>query len=420
MKALNRRRFLHSLGAGVALPFLEHLAPSLAYAGTKRRIVYIYLPNGAFWQPTGLGRNFELPPVLSALGPLKDYITVVSGLDLPAAHHSRAGDHARAGGAYLTGVSPQFPGPGVERSIDLRIADAIGAGTRFGSLYLGGESGAGSDNGYSPSYQDHFSWASPESPNSKETNPQAIFERLFGAGVNMPGMPPSQRVAQGKSVLDFALEEAHALQQELGASDRQKLDQYLASVRDLEQRLYTGGGQCSAGTPPRSDAPYQERISLLYSLMAQALSCDLTRVASFMLATEASNISYSFAGISGGHHEISHDASESGRSKIAGIAKWHVAQLANFLQKLKDTRDGDGSLLDSTLVLFGGGLADGANHTHTNLPILVAGKAGSLVPGGRHISAPGVPLSNLHLTLAKATGLSLNSIGDSTGALSLG
>jgi hypothetical protein len=421
------------MGGFIALPALEYFAPTGALAqqaASARRILYCYVPNGAFWQPTGTGTGFELPPVLSPLSALKDYITVVSGLNLPSALDARSGDHARATGAFLTGKLPKFPGPDVARSIDYDLAEIIGAGTRYATLTLGGENGAGSDNGYSEAYQGNFSWASPTAPSTKETNPQAVFQRLFGGGAPQPQVPnpnaapppggSQTRAASDQSVLDYAVEEANALNANLGSADRQKLDEYLTSLRDLEKRLYSGGGGGGASaqcTPPaQMDAAggYEQRIALLYDLMYHAFACDLTRVGSFMVANEASNISYAFAGVPRGHHEVSHDDSEGGRQALAGIVKWHIEQLANFLNKLKTA-----NLLDSTLVLFGAGLGSGARHDHENLAVLVAGRAEGVVPGGRHIVANRAPLSNLHLTLAQALGASWTKFGESTAALSL-
>jgi hypothetical protein len=433
-KIFDRRKFLRGMSGWIALPALEYFAPTGALAqqaASARRILYCYVPNGAFWQPTGVGTGFELPPVLSPLAALKEYITVVSGLNLPSALDARSGDHARATGAFLTGKLPKFPGPDVARSIDYDLAEIIGAGTRYATLTLGGESGAGSDNGYSEAYQGNFSWTSPTAPSTKETNPQAVFQRLFGGGgapppatpnpnAAAPSAEPQARPATDKSVLDYAVEEANTLSASLGSADRQKLDEYLTSVRDLEKRLYSGGGgggaagQCTPPAQMGAAVAYEQRIALLYELMYHAFACDLTRVGSFMVANEASNISYGFAGVPRGHHEVSHDDSEGGRQALAGIVKWQIQQLANFLTKLKEA-----NLLDSTLVLFGAGLGNGARHDHENLAVLVAGRAEGFVPGGRHIAANRVPLSNLHLTLAQALGASWSNFGESTGALSL-
>jgi hypothetical protein len=436
MKAFDRRKFLRGVGGCLALPALEYFAPAGAMAqSSARRILYCYMPNGAFWQATGVGTGFELPEVLSPLSQLKEYITVISGLTLPSARDTRGGDHARAAGAFLTGVLPEFPGPGVVRSIDYDLADVIGGGTRYATLTLAGENESGSDSGYAEAYQGNFSWASASAPSTKETNPQAVFERLFG-GANTPpaggfgGSSPSvsskakakPRAASDKSVLDYVKAEAEALSGRLGSADRQKIDEYLTSVRELEKRVYPEAeedgpepaGQCMAPTRIGPADTYQQRIGLLYELMFHAFACDLTRVGTFMVANEASNIGYDFAGVSRGHHDVSHDDTERGRQDLAGIIKWHIGQLAAFLAKLKAA-----NMLDDTLVLFGAGLGDGARHDHDNLAILVAGRAGGLVPGGRHIEGKDAPLSNLHLTLAQALGANWSKFGESTAALGL-
>lgn len=436
MKAFDRRKFLRGVGGCLALPTLEYFAPTGAMAqASARRILYCYMPNGAFWQATGGGTGFELPEVLSPLSQLKEYITVISGLTLPSARDTRAGDHARAAGAFLTGVLPKFPGPDVARSIDYDLAELIGAGTRYATLTLAGENESGSDSGYAEAYQGNFSWASARAPSTKETNPQAVFERLFGGGmVPAPGSSggsifnvsskaksPS-RPASDKSVLDYVKHEAEALGGRLGKADRQKLDEYLTSIRELETRVYPEveddgsepAGQCKAPTQIGPAGTYQQRVGLLYELMFHAFACDLTRVGTFMVANEASNIGYDFAGVSRGHHDVSHDDTERGHQDLAGIIKWHIGQLAAFLAKLKAA-----NMLEDTLVLFGAGLGDGARHDHDDLAILVAGRAGGLVPGGRHIEAKGAPLSNLHLTLAQALGANWSKFGESTAALGL-
>lgn len=454
MRKLDRRRFLCSSKSIIALPLLEYLQTSAQAqtAGTKR-LLFCYIPNGANWQPSGTGR-LELPEVLTPLSSMRDYITVVSGLNLPSARDGRSGDHARASGAFLTGVTGQFPGPGVATSMDITLGQTLSAGLPYNSLYFGGDSLAGSDNGYSPSYQGNFSWASATAANSKETDPRAIFDRLFGGGAvrslssslgssgtvsrRFALAAQDERLALRQSVLDYVLSEAQDLSKRLGATDNQKLDEYLTSVRELEQRIMaapasgasgdtvTSGGaplgtspaagaaQCSNPNAPTGGGSYEGRIAQLYELMAHAFACDLTRVGAFMLASEASNQSYSFAGVTGGHHEISHDDSAAGRTQLAGIVKWHMGQLNAFLTKIQEL-----GILDSTLVLFGGGLGNGARHDHENIPVLVAGRVDGLVEGGRHIAGQGAPLANLQLSLAQAAGVNISRIGDSTGSLSL-
>lgn len=436
MMKFDRRRFLKSAtGVCIALPALEYFAPSGAFAqaqnadgsGQKaQRILFCYIPNGAYWQPSTPGPALELPPTLASLEAVKDYITIVSGMNLPSAHDNRAGDHARATAAFLTANTPGFPGPMNKRSIDYDLADIIGSGVRYPTLTLGGEGMSGSDNGYAEAYQSNFSWSSPNSPSTKETDPQAIFRRLFGSGGGMAAPQQTATAAatsapEGHSILDYVLEEANALDSKLGSADKKKLDEYLTSVRDLEKRVFnsgtradasTGTGQCTQPTQIRQSMGYQERIPLLYEMMYHAFACDLTRVGTFMVANEASPVQYGFAGVPRSHHEVSHDASDGGRQALQGILKWHIQQLAGFLTKLQAA-----NLLDSTLVMMGAGMGDGAAHNHDNLALLVAGRVPGVIAGGRHVAANRLPLSNLLLTLGNALGANWTKFGESTGAL---
>lgn len=471
MSTFDRRRFLRGAGACIALPALEYFLPVKAQAqaaGDVRRVLYCYLPNGAYWQPASSGSGLALPPVLSPLSGLQQYITVVSGINNPSANDNRSGDHARATGAFLTGFTPQYPGPGIKRSIDYDLAEVIGRGTPYSTLTLGGEGAGGSDNGYSEAYNSNFSWSSATTPSTKETNPQAIFARMFrnlprrpGAGSAMSSAAsvasaspvdstsvvndygsnqPEPPAMTGRSILDFVLEEANALSRSLGSADKQKLDEYLTSVRDLEKRVYLVDGrpvassspgrdngasglnlqggsnlQCTAPNQSGAGGSYDRNIPLLWDLMYHAFACDMTRVGTFMLANEVSNISYAFAGVPRGHHEVSHDTSGEGKAALNGIVKWHIQQLANFLQKMASA-----NLLDNTVVMMGAGLGDGAAHDHINLPILLAGRIPGAIPGGRHITARGAPLSNLHLSIAQALGANWNNFGESNGTINLG
>ena len=429
---LNRRRLLSSLSKLVWVPALPFWGAPTARAATPRRILFVYLPNGIQWQPAGTGAPLTLSGALQPLAPFKDYVTVVSGVNLPTAKDSRAGDHARAGGSFLTAVKPGFPGPGVQRSLDLLIADRIGKNTPHGILSLGGEGASSSDAGYSDSYQSHISWADAKSPFPKETSPQAVFNRLFSnvtpaasSGGGSSGAA-SNRQQEDKSVLDFALKETEALRAKLSAEDRLKLDEYFNSLRELESRIHRSseeGGTELACTKPTANfqerVSYDQKISQFYDVIFHALQCGMTRVVTLILANEASGISYPFAGVSGSHHEISHDASSRGRDQLAQIVRWHTGALAQLVGRLQKTQEGSGTMLDHTLILYGSGIADGARHTHDNLPLVVIGRDTSVIPGGRHINAQGAPLANLHLTLAKALGVSLNTFGDSSGLLPL-
>ena len=433
MTRFDRRRFLKGAGVCIALPAFEYFSTLRAFGqGTNmgavgqkaQRILFCYIPNGAYWQPSSPGPGLDLPQALTPLDAIKDYITVVSGMNLPSANDNRAGAHARGTAAFLTANTPGFPGPLNKRSLDYDLADIIGAGTRYPTLTFAGEPGSGgSDNGYAEAYEAGFSWASPTALSTKETDPQAIFRRLFGDGT--VGSKPSGSApfsSSGRSsILDFVLEEASALEAQLGSADKQKLDEYLTSVRELEKRVMmtstttgSGSGQCTAPGAPAQGNSYQERVPLLYELMFHAFACDLTRIGTFMVANEASNVDYGFAGVPRSHHEVSHDASDGGRQALQGILKWHVQQLSGFLTKLQSA-----NLLDSTLVMMGAGMGDGAAHNHENLALLVAGKLPGVIAGGRHVSARGQPLSNLLLTLSNALGANWLKFGESNGELRL-
>lgn len=420
----DRRSFLRGLGSLVALPVLESLrgTAAMAQTATAKRIFFFYVPNGASFQVQAGGGALTLSDVLSPLGPVKDYVTVVKGLNLQAARVDRAGDHARAAGAFLTCVEPQHPGPGVDKSFDQVLAEAVGTGTRLGSLTIGAETGGGSDSGYAPSYVGNISWLSASSPNTKETDPLALFNRLFAGGTAAEQVAQeAARFKYGKSVLDFVRAEAKALGGRLGAGDRSKLDEYLTSLREMETRIGTStvaGAGCQDVPRPSFNGSYDQRVSAMYDLSYHALACGLTRVGSFLLANEGSNISYGFAGVSGGHHEISHDASPDGRAKIDTIVKWHVGQLAKFAERLKSTAEGSGNMLDNSILVFGSGIGDGARHNHDQLPIIVVGRGGG-IQGGRVVDAANAPLANLYMAIARAMGASMGRFADSTGVVSL-
>ncbi len=420
----HRRAFLRGVGTCLSLPFLEYFAAPAWAASARKRMVYVYLPNGARWKPSQLGTNFTLEHPLSALAPVRDAITVVSGLQLGPARASINGDHARALPAYLSGQTPQFPGPNVSPTLDLTLAKTLSAGSRFSNLCLAGEQHANSESGYTADYQACLSWLGGASPNPRDVDPAVVFDRLFGG--NLPADRNGQRdvrLATGKSILDAVQGEAQALSKALGAQDRQRLDEYLQSVRELETRMNTpppmSAATCPTGTRPAAQLPYEQRIGVFYDLMYHALSCGMTQVISFILASESTNQSYEFIGLPQSHHEISHDPSPNGYANIAKIVAWHIGQFANFCQKLKATADGDSNLLDNSIILMGGGLGDGARHTHDELPILIAGKGGGSIRGGQHLNFEGKPLCNLHLTLAQSLGVTMNQFGDSNGTLNL-
>lgn len=445
--AASRRQFLRGLGACVALPALESLRPvSLLAAeaapaattatGAPLRSAFIIFPNGAIpsaWWPENTGTDYSLSRTLEPLASIRDHLQVVGGLDQRNAEAGPdgAGDHARGNGVFLTGVRLNKSATDLRAgvSIDQAIAREIGHLTRFPSLELASDSvrkSGACDSGYACAYQFNMSWSSPSTPMAAESNPRLVFERLFGAG------EPGERAAtlerrrqEQRSVLDFVLDEAQSMQRRLGATDRAKLDQYLTGVREIEARIEKAerfgqaedpGIETPLGIPP----DYAEYIALMYDMMLLAFQTDSTRVATFMLAHDGSNRSFDHIGVFEGHHDLSHHQNrQDWIDKIADIDRWYVAQFARFLEKLQATADVDGnSLLHNSMIVYGSGNADGNRHTHTNLPIVLAGGGGGAMTTGRHVKHRGEPMSNLFLSMADLMGVpTLERFGDSTGRL---
>lgn len=423
--SINRRQVLRGLGTAIALPYFASLGQlAKAQSARAKRVFFFYVPNGANLHMTNAG-EFRLSDVLSPLLSARDYVTVVNGLKLQGASVPRAGDHARAAGAFLTCVQPQHPGPGVARSFDLVLADSIASQSRTFALTLGGEDGGGGDSGYAPAYTGNISWLSANAPNTKETDPNAVFRRLFTSGTNGARLALAQAQDKGKSILDFVRGEAKSLNARLSSGDQAQLEEYLSSIRSMERRL--GGlsapaplstAQCQNVETPNPGSNYAGRIEALYDLSFHALACGATNVGSLLLGNEGSNLSYAFAGVPGGHHEISHDGSDDGRQKIDTIVKWHVQKLAAFVERLRTTAEDGGNMLDHTLLVFASGIGDGTRHNHDQLPVMVIGRGGG-IKGGRVVDAGGAPLANLYVQIAGLTGAGISSFADSTGALNL-
>jgi hypothetical protein len=447
--SLSRRRFLRGLGACVALPAFESFSPLRLLAEPVRasagaaakapvRMAFLYVPNGiipAGWWPEGDGgRDFALSPTLQPLQNVRKEVQVISGLeDLCAnAGTDGGGDHARAGGTFLTGVrikktagSDIYAGT----SFDQVVAGKIGHLTRFPSLELTCDAvrkAGDCDSGYSCSYEYNLAWRSPTQPVMPDPNPRQVFERLFGEG------PAGQRAAnlqrrqkEQASILDFVLTDAKAMDAKLDGRDRAKLDQYLTSVRDIEQRIERAESMPLAATS--ADAPagippsYAEHVQLMLDMLLVAFQSDSTRVATLLIAGEGSNRSFADEiGITEGHHNLTHHRNQQDMiDKVKRIDLWYARQLGKFLEKMDQTKDVDGqSLLHNSMILYGSGNADGNRHTHTNLPILVAGSAGGGLQTGRYLKCEPTPLTNLFLSMADRMGVSdLQRHGDSTGRL---
>jgi Protein of unknown function (DUF1552) len=439
---LSRRTVLRGLGISIALPFLDAMLPSpLISAGAEEmspplRAAFLYVPNGVHmpaWTPRSLGSAFELPPILEPLGPVKDDILVLSGLTLNPARAlgDGGGDHARAMASFLTGRHPRKTDGADLRagvSVDQMAAAQIGQKTRFPSLEIGCEGGKNAgecDHGYSCAYQSNLSWRSETTPVAKQINPRLVFDRLFGGSASTAGGEDGAKSdRRNKSILDFIGDDARQLSQRLGTADRRKLDEYLTGVRELEQRITRARPVVDLGVakyprPLGIPADYQEHLRLMGDLLVLAFQCDLTRIITFVFANDGSNRSYRNVGVADGHHDLSHHGGESGKqAKIQKINQFHAAQLALVLEKLKSIPEGNGTLLDHCMIVYGSGISDGNAHLHDDLPILLAGNGNGTIKSGRHVRVPKeTPLTNLYVSMLDRMGVKLDGFGDSTGRL---
>jgi hypothetical protein len=445
--SFSRRNFLRGIGACVALPAFESLLSSRALAaeaaagiattatGAPLRTAFLYFPNGAIpraWWPEGEGRDFALSRTLAPLANHRDMMQVLGGVDQVNAEGGPdgAGDHARANGVFLTSVRVNKSATDIRAgvSIDQVIASEVGHATRMPSLELSCEPRRRTgdcDSGYSCAYQFNLAWSSPTTPLAPESNPRLAFERLFGAGA--PGERAAnleRRRAQQRSVLDFVMDDARAMQSRLGAGDADKLDQYLTGVREIEariQRVEQFGSIQDPGVESPEGIPdsYGEHMELMYDMLALAFQTDSTRVATFLLAHDGSNRSFEDIGISEGHHDLSHHQNrEDWIAKIEEIDLWYARQFARFLDKLAAVKDGN-TVLHNSMIVYGGGNADANRHSHTNLPIILAGAGGGTLQAGRFVQHDGAPAANLFLSMADRMGVQgLERFGDSTGRMS--
>lgn len=448
--SFNRRKFLRGLGAAVALPAFASVKTFETFAaeaasgklattptGAPLRTAFLYFPNGAIpgeWWPSGEGKDFTFGRTLESLEPVRNSVQILGGLDHRNAEGSvdGAGDHARGNSVFLTGVRLRKSATDLRAgvSIDQMIAREIGHETRFPSLELSCDSirkSGACDSGYACAYQFNVSWSSPTTPMTPEANPRLVFERLFGAG--RPGERSEnlkRRQQEQRSILDFVMEDARSMQRRLDAHDRAKLDQYLTGIREVETRIekaekFSNISDPQIDTPPGVPTEYGEYIQLMFDMLVLAFQTDSTRVATMLLAHDGSNRSFADIGVPEGHHDLSHHQNKPDMmQKVADIDRWYVKQFSRFLQKMEQTKDVDGrSLLHNSMIVYGSGNADGNRHTHTNLPIVLAGNGGGAFTTGRYVKHGGKPASNLFVTLAERMGLqSVERFGDSTGALS--
>jgi hypothetical protein len=440
-RSLSRRTVLRGIGATLALPMLDSMVPAFAAPQNPvlrpvRRLGAIYVPNGIMmnnWTPAVEGAGFEFTPILKPLEAFRDRLLVLSGFankeadPLPG---EGAGDHSRGPAAFLTGVhAKKTEGADIQVgvSMDQIAARQLGRETQLASLELGLESSelmGSCDTGYSCAYQGTISWRSPTTPLPMENNPRAVFERLFGDSGSTDSRARSARVRTQRSLLDSVTQKVARLESELGPRDRAKLSEYLEAVRDVERRIQRAEEQ-NANELPVLEQPggvpgtFEEHAKLMFDLQALAYQCDLTRVITFMMGREVSGRTYPQIGVPDPHHPISHHQKNPEKmAKVTRVNTHHASMFAYFLEKLRSTPDGDGSLLDNTLIIYGSGLSDGDLHNHVDLPILVAGAGGGQIKGGRHIRFPNdAPLANLHVTLLDKLGIPLEKLGDSTGRI---
>jgi hypothetical protein len=441
--SIDRRTFLRGVGAAVALPMLDAMVPSLASVagaatatpqGFPKRMAFVYVPNGATmaeWTPAGTGADFALPRILQPLESHKKDLSVLSGFAQKNgfALGDGAGDHARASASFLTGVHPRkTSGADIQAgvSVDQIAAQRLGAQTVLPSLELSCDAGkrlGSCDSGYSCAYQYNVSWRSATMPMMPEVDPKLVFERLFGdtRGGRDSQTARSRRAMFQKSILDFVLDDAHRLNARLAANDRQKMDEYLTAVREIEKRV-----ELAEKTAPRlpdgTRAPdmfdsFEEHIRLMFDMLTLAFQTDSTRVSTFIIGHEGSNRPYPFMGVNDGHHDLSHHMNKPETiEKITQINTFHVRQFAYFLEKLKAVKEGDGTLLDNSMIVYGSGIGDGNRHNHDDLPILLAGRGGGTITPGRHIKADHrTPLNNLFLSMLDRAGAPTDRFGDSTG-----
>lgn len=439
-KHLNRRTFLRGAGTAIALPLLDAMVPaataqSLTSAGERVRFGAIYMPNGVYpgmWHPEKAGKNFEFNSIMKALEPHRDYLTTISRMKAPDGTKNMGGIHMGASAAFLNGTGPvgnngDFNLIESRKSVDQYIADAIAGDTPLRSLELGTEdmgTSAGACDGYPCVFFNTISWYDDHSPLPVSVNPQVTFERMFGD----PGTP-EQRIARlqtKQSMLDSILHETKRLQQVVGAGDNALIDEYLTNIRRVEVQLEkmaarSGVLTTTSGGPVGIPADFDEHMTVTYDLLHLAFQGDITRVFTFMLGHEGSGRSYAHVGVKQPHHTTSHhqNTSES-LDQYARIGGYHMVKLSQFLEKLKTTQDGDSTLLDSSMIYFGAGMSNGLLHDRHNVPALLMGHANGRLEGNRHIEAKqDEPTSNLLVAMADKLGAEIDSIGISTGRLSI-
>jgi hypothetical protein len=437
-KRISRRTVLRGLGVSVALPWLDAMAPAIssvagaattaAKAAAPTRMGFFFLPNGMWmpnFTPAAVGALTELPASLAAFKAIKDDMLVMSGLTLDGAfaHGDGGGDHARSAAAYLTGAHPvKTAGKDIKAgvSVDQAAAEKIGGRTRMPSLELGLDKGtlAGNcDSGYSCAYVNNISWRSDNTPMPKEVDPGAVFDRLFGSEQER------QKLRYRQSILDAVADDTASLNRQLGKSDQHKLDEFTTSLREIETRIEKSRQESNGNfkqpdmhRPDGVPGDITEHMKLMCDMMVLAFQMDITRISTFMVARDGSDRLYRNLGVTEGHHTSSHHGRDS--KKIDAIQKidlYHMQQIAYFLEKLKSIKEGDGTLLDHSMIMVGAGIGDGDRHNHDELPVFVAGKANGAITPGRHVRYPRrEPLCNLYLSMLDIMGVKQQRFGDSS------
>jgi hypothetical protein len=440
-KHLPRRAFLRGVGAAVSLPLLDsmipaHTALAATAANPKSRLCFIYVPHGAVmdkFTPAKLGAEFELPQILQPLEPFHDRLTIISGLANKAAESQGdgGGDHSRSAPSYLSGVHPKrTEGEDIQAgiTIDQIAAARIGQDTPLPSLELGTEDTGlvgVCDVGYSCAYMNSIAWKTASTPLPMEINPRVVFERLFGDGSS-----DSERLANkqaDRSILDSVTKETARLEGGLGARDRARVGDYLDNIREIERRIQKAEQQSANNTLTVPETPigvpeaYEEHVKLMFDLQALAYQADITRISTFMLARDLSQRTYPQVGVPEPHHATSHHGNNPATiAKLAKINTYHITLLANFVAKLKATPDGDGTLLDHSMILYGSSMSNPNEHNHFPLPLLLLGGGSGHLQGGRHLKFPErTPMSNMLLAVMDKSGIHMDKLGDSTGMLEI-
>ncbi|MDX1981807.1 MAG: DUF1552 domain-containing protein [Bryobacteraceae bacterium] len=434
-KSLPRRTFLRGLGATVALPYLDAMTPAFASkVAAPVRMAFVYVPNGIDmrnWNLDYEGKFGELPRILKPLEPFKNDVTMLSNLthNNGRALLDGAGDHGRCCGAYLTGVQPRKSAVDIKVGIscDQIVANKIGHLTRFPSLEVGIEDArqAGDcDSGYSCAYTNNLAWRSETQPLPPTLDPRALFERLFGDGVELSPEARARQTKYRRSILDFVTEDTRKLQSALGPTDKRKLDEYLSSIREIERQLEKAekdNAQINPGMekPYGVPADFAEHFKLMTDMITVAFRADLSRVLTFLVTREGTSRAYREIGIADGHHPLTHHRNDPAMmEKVAQINTYHMTQFAGWVEKLKSIKEGDSTLLDNSMIVYGAGLSDGNRHTHEDLPTIIVGSGGGAIKGGRRILyRKETPMSNLFVTMMDRMGAPVEYFGDSTGRI---